>query len=141
MANSTNLKMDPTGHWLIAASYADGVASLMPVGADGAVGEVKGSLDIPAKIFRPGDGVGTDADGGEMDHGVAASKLLFFDLVHGSFDPMGCARPGNPRLGAWEAEGEHVISGVHGMMDEMSADETGGAGDQDFYRGVFAGRH
>jgi 6-phosphogluconolactonase (cycloisomerase 2 family) len=40
VANSTNLKMDPSGHWLIAASYADGVATLLPVAADGTIGAV-----------------------------------------------------------------------------------------------------
>jgi len=43
IANSTNIKIDPSGKWLIGASYGDGVASLMPVGADGAVGAV---LDV-----------------------------------------------------------------------------------------------
>ena len=38
--NSTNIKIDPSGKWLIGASYNDGVASLMPVGADGAVSPV-----------------------------------------------------------------------------------------------------
>lgn len=40
IANSTNIKIDPSGKWLIGASYNDGVTSLMPVGADGAVSPV-----------------------------------------------------------------------------------------------------
>ncbi len=40
IANSTNIKIDPSGKWLIGASYNDGVASLMPVGADGTVSAV-----------------------------------------------------------------------------------------------------
>jgi len=38
VAGSTNFKLDPSGRWLIAASWSDGVASLLPVGADGTVG-------------------------------------------------------------------------------------------------------
>ena len=40
VAGSTNFALDPSGHWLVAASWSDGVASLLPVGADGAVGAV-----------------------------------------------------------------------------------------------------
>ena len=40
VASSTNIKLDLSGRWLIAASWSDGVASLMPVGADGTVGAV-----------------------------------------------------------------------------------------------------
>lgn len=38
VASSTNLKLDPSGKWLIGTSWSDGVASLLPVAADGTVG-------------------------------------------------------------------------------------------------------
>jgi len=38
--NSTNLKLDPSGKWLIGTSWSDGTASLLPVSADGTVGAV-----------------------------------------------------------------------------------------------------
>jgi 6-phosphogluconolactonase (cycloisomerase 2 family) len=40
VTNSTNLALDPSGKWMMGASWAHGVASLLPVAADGTVGPV-----------------------------------------------------------------------------------------------------
>jgi len=45
VTNSTNLALDPSGKWMMGASWAHGAASLLPVAADGTVGPV-------ADVFR-----------------------------------------------------------------------------------------
>jgi len=38
VTSSTHIALDPSGHWMATASWSDGIANLLPVGADGAVG-------------------------------------------------------------------------------------------------------
>lgn len=133
VTNSTNLALDPGGKWLIGASWAHGMVSLLPVAADGTVGPVADSFKVEGP--RHPDQAADQPPGNQMtsnhaqarEHGVAfhpdgahvvtddagLDVLTLFTYANGKLARLKTFPqvPGSaPRHSVWDAKGRNLYT-------------------------------
>ncbi len=133
MTDSTNLKLDPSGKWLIGTSWSAGVASLLPVAADGTVGtavdvfNAQGPRHPDQAADQPPGNQQTSSHANARIHGVAfhpggkyaaltdagLDVISIFTYADGKLTKINAYPqvPGSaPRHAVWDAAGRNLYT-------------------------------